>query len=629
MNKSLIPDFEAKFEKFKQTNDYSQRVKQSAFCPLAKEIISETLKNESFEKDHLTGFIQMFRPYCSDKNFQKYLSINIHDNDIQDKILKSRSLIGQSGYTNPGKAAILNITLSHLNEVKKFLSGAYEIYTLEQAKMLVDNFLKLNIPEVKQGVFSPWLHYINPKIFPISNNTHNSFCKWMGIKRDYPTYIEDCAELMKIVDEPDLGNLDFFAYHFNQDSPSSEPPNLNPSTQTAIEMKEPTSLVDTKYSKNIILYGPAGTGKTYSSIDLAVNIATNTKNTNHKENKKKFDELREEGQIEFITFHQNYSYEDFMVGLRPDVENEQLRFKPYQGIFYEIAKRARDNYNAHIEHTSIGKTFDEALNELTHSIVVEGNEIPIKMTSGISYHIYDITNYSLYFKKPRGESNHTLSIQTLRDIVENKRVFSGGLSVYYIPLAEKMRNLMKPQEESKIEEFKNYVLIIDEINRANISRVFGELITLLEDDKRLGEENELKITLPNGEKNFGVPPNLYIVGTMNTADKSIALVDVALRRRFEFIGQYPEYDRLKSDEIMLLKKINENLFEKKKSADYLIGHAYFMKNQSIESVLRNNVIPLLMEYFTNKTDMVTSIFDGSEWRIEYDSISHKWEIQPE
>jgi 5-methylcytosine-specific restriction protein B len=237
------------------------------------------------------------------------------------------------------------------------------------------------------------------------------------------------------------------------------------------------------------------------------------------------------GQIEFVTFHQNYSYEDFVVGITPDInpESQTLRFTKREGIFKKIAERAKKNWE------------------------------------------------------------------------ENKQ---------------------NP---------KNFVLIIDEINRANISKVFGELITLLEDDKRLGADNELIIKLPNGEE-FGVPPNLYIIGTMNTADKSIALIDIALRRRFEFIGYYPDPKKLvvngNSELKDLLIGINKKIFEIKKSADYLIGHAYFMKGQPVEEVLKNKVIPLLMEYFSGKTEIVEKIFEYTSFKdkVKYDPIEFKWTV---
>lgn len=380
-------------------------------------------------------------------------------------------------------------------------------------------------------------------------------------------------------------------------------------------------------SKNIILYGPPGTGKTYESIDYAVKIATGSSSDDHSENKDVFDELRTQGQIEFVTFHQNYSYEDFVVGIKPDVDFEQLRFKPQEGIFYKIAKRARENYFAAKQGTSLSKSFDVVLGEILKPFSEKGIEVEIKMASGIVYKINDITEYSIHFKKAKGDSRHTLSIQTVEDIVEGKRKSPRGLEPYYEPLVEKIKEMMKPIEGSATETLKNFVLIIDEINRANISKVFGELITLLEDDKRLGEENELKVSLPNGEKEFGVPPNLFIIGTMNTADKSIALIDIALRRRFEFIGFYPKYVGYNTDAITLLQKINPAIFEaKKKSADYLIGHAYFMNHQPIETTLKNKVVPLLMEYFSGKTDIVTSIFDGTDWNVNYNFSTYSWDI---
>jgi len=388
--------------------------------------------------------------------------------------------------------------------------------------------------------------------------------------------------------------------------------------------------------KNIILYGPPGTGKTFNSIDMAVEIAATEKFVidNHSANKIVFDELRKSGQIEFITFHQNYSYEDFVVGISPDVTSGTLRFDKREGIFKQLAERAKQNWLAannkeqeHIDFTSVFNSFFAKLieEEVTEvDIPMKSKNYKFKVTS------IDIDEGRIKFTKQSGGTGHDLLIKNVQRIYEGILDYgTEGLAVYYNPLVEKLKeyaNKLEPQK-SALEKLKNFVLVIDEINRANISKVFGELITLLEDDKRLGAENELKITLPNGEKNFGIPPNLYIIGTMNTADKSIALIDIALRRRFEFLGYYPKYEGYDSEAISLLQKINTNIFEKKKSADYLIGHAYFMKSQPIENVLKNKIVPLLMEYFSCKTDLVKDIFEGSDWIVSYDSSVYTWIIK--
>lgn len=390
-------------------------------------------------------------------------------------------------------------------------------------------------------------------------------------------------------------------------------------------------------AKNIILYGPPGTGKTYNSIDKAVEIASPERFNfnNHKVNKEVFDELRRNGQIEFVTFHQNYSYEDFVVGISPDVTSGTLRFDKREGIFKQLAERAKQNWLASSDKKEISIDFNFVFNTFFSKLIeeeVKEIEIPMK-SKGYKFKVtsIDIDEGRIKFTKQSGGTGHDLLVKNLKAIYEGSLDYGvEGLGVYYNPLVEHLKEFaetLEPQNSTE-EVLKRFVLIIDEINRANISKVFGELITLLEDDKRLGEENELKITLPNGEKEFGVPPNLYIIGTMNTADKSIALIDIALRRRFEFIGYYPEYEMLNEEESLLLKKVNEAVFKEKKSADYLIGHAYFMKGQTIEIVLQNKVVPLLMEYFSGKTDIVSKIFADTNWNVTYDTTNFIWDISP-
>ena len=414
------------------------------------------------------------------------------------------------------------------------------------------------------------------------------------------------------------------------------------------------------YPKNIILYGPPGTGKTYNSIDKAVEIASPESYAinNHKFNKTQFDELRKQGQIEFVTFHQNYTYEDFMVGIRPNVNetSDTLSFKKHNGIFYELVKRAKENYeNSLKDEQTISKEnwvkekFEE-FKEYIQTEIEENGKFEIK--NKVSVYSVEEEVFIYTGEKENGElwknqrigmhyealiNIYLSDVKNRKDIkaLENVPSLEKQHATYSFELIQKFKDFLNNNnykfQSSIIKKalLKNYVLVIDEINRANISKVFGELITLLEDDKRLGEENELKITLPNGEKDFGVPPNLYLIGTMNTADKSIALVDIALRRRFEFIGFYPLYEGFDIDAIDLLKQINDAIFKEKKSADYLIGHAYFMNGQPIQSILMNKVIPLLMEYFSGKTEIVSRIFSDTFYKVNYDTVNYCWNITKE
>ncbi|HMQ69660.1 MAG TPA: AAA family ATPase [Ignavibacteria bacterium] len=374
---------------------------------------------------------------------------------------------------------------------------------------------------------------------------------------------------------------------------------------------------------NQILYGPPGTGKTYQTILRAAEIIENRKIDDYQEALKIF-KANLHDRIEFITFHQNYSYEDFIQGLRPDTENEsELTFEKKDGVFKILADKALRNFKDSENPITPKKTFDDTFEIFVRPLVEDVDEIEVKMKK-VSYYITSVSNKSISFRKASGGTAHTLNIATLKKMYEDETLPEmHGLGVYYLPLVNELLSIGKDTTGKKIKvEKKNYVIVIDEINRANISRVFGELITLIEPDKRSHGDIPMEAKLPSGDK-FVVPSNLFIIGTMNTADKSIALLDIALRRRFEFEAMYPDYEIDGINDIEILQGLNKLIIEKK-GHDFQIGHSYFM-NDSKDLVKRMNkkVIPLLLEYFMNDKKEVEEILekaglnvDKSKWPLE-------------
>ncbi|MDA8980020.1 EVE domain-containing protein [Chitinophagales bacterium] len=359
---------------------------------------------------------------------------------------------------------------------------------------------------------------------------------------------------------------------------------------------------------NTILYGPPGTGKTYNTILRAAQIIENRIIDSYEE---ALDIFRSNlhNQIEFITFHQNYSYEDFIQGLRPETDNKSsLVFDKKDGVFKKIADRALSDIN----NKNLNKRpFEDVFSEL----VIK----PFKNELSLNWHrnkftIISITEKEITFKETKGP----VLIEVLKEMYETEEDVEDDNWV--LNKAHHYCRGLIPLLLDYGRKYKNYVIIIDEINRANISRVFGELITLIEPDKRSHGAIPLEARLPSGDP-FIVPSNLFIIGTMNTADKSIALLDIALRRRFEFESMYPKYEIMGQEiyDVEILKKINEQII-KSKGHDFQIGHAYFMgENKDLVHRMNKKVIPLLLEYYMNDEKEVKGILNSAGLIIEENS----------
>ncbi len=504
----------------------------------------------------------------------------------------------------------------------------------------------------------------------------------------------------------------------------------NPSSTTTFtftldaEEKEGNSMVDSEShsqdqpaqmavaTTNLILYGPPGTGKTYQTAWEAVRlclgdaVAADLSGKNNRDRlMAEYRRLMSEGRIEFVTFHQSMSYEEFVEGLRPSVDGEEVpdngagfRLEPVAGIFQRIARRAergvpvapsgnvitldgRQVFKMSIARANVASEdylFDEALSEghtllgwedidFTDDKFSDINEILkacreqgrregevtlqsgqvsqvevfrnqleigdiIVVTKGNSLFraIGEITGTYEYHQRANRTYCHRRSVRWLwvdRTGVPAGEIYDGNFtmrSIYALNRARldavALEGYMNSGGEAVSREVEPHVLIIDEINRANISKVFGELITLLEPDKRLGRRDEIQLTLPYSKKRFGVPPNLHIIGTMNTADRSIALLDTALRRRFTFKELMPNPSVLSPNVgginmQKLLTTINdriEYLFDR----EHQIGHAYFTgckSREDVEDVMRHKVIPLLSEYFYEDWSKVAAVLgDGPQ-----------------
>ena len=457
-------------------------------------------------------------------------------------------LINSTKYNLFGSA---NVTYDNGNDLRlKGDNWVFErkVITVTEAKQKANSYrlgLIDCLTEINEMIEKSEINY--EKIENIIAEKLPIICKYLYIQKYFaiiypniffyvysPNYQIDCLEILEINSSTNIylnhGKLVNYAKELGVNNLL-----LYLALKNELKIFNDKNMIDNKLEnsncdvpKNLILYGPPGTGKTYETVLYALAIVENKPVEEVKKVYSDYDDYIEKampkyqdylkkGQIKFITFHQSYSYEEFIEGIKPNIKNEgALTYKLEDGCF------------------------------------------------------------------------------------------------------KKFCNDHKNDKDSK------YVFIIDEINRGNISRIFGELISLIEDGKRIGDPEERKVVLPYSKDEFGVPNNVYIIGTMNTADRSIALLDTALRRRFDFVELLPNVDLLNGisiegiDIAILFKTIN-NRIEELLDREHTIGHSYFLKlrdesNQNLQAlgkIFKNEIIPLLQEYFFDDYSKIITILSAS------------------
>ncbi len=385
-------------------------------------------------------------------------------------------------------------------------------------------------------------------------------------------------------------------------------------------------LIETKHPMNTILYGPPGTGKTYDVVNRVLAIMNVEIPDDREDAVSIYNKFRNEGRVEYISFHQSYSYEEFIEGIKPDInaETNEISYIKEPGIFKIICKRAQK------EKSNFDKMIEELKNECSEAqgrdpitIRTSGTEFTISYRDGITFRV-----------KPKNSAypdrDYPASIENIRKIYEGSPEQDSIYNPTYVKgiLKYLFDKGLVPYESSDTDISKPYIIVIDEINRGNISKIFGELITLIEEDKRIGAENETRVTLPYTKEKFGVPQNLYIIGTMNTADRSIALMDTALRRRFTFIEMMPDLETIAGKEIDGIKvdsmlEIMNKRIEFFYDRDHQIGHAYFIKintPEELHGVFKNRIIPLLQEYFYDDWEKIRLVLNDHEKNIEHQFV---------
>ena len=489
-------------------------------------------------------------------------------------------------------------------------------------------------------------------------------------------YIQLCDLLLEKIKDGQYGyrdfkELSFIAYERNM----------------SVDTVTQHNTQNTDIAKNTILYGPPGTGKTYNTVMYAVAIIENKKleeikKENYTEFIDRYNKYKEDGLIEFTTFHQSYGYEEFIEGIKPVIHSDEedetdIQYEVVPGLFKKFCDIAGkpilrkekcdiginesptiwkislegsgenstrtecmknehirigyDEYGREITNLSKGDAGRNILNYFINDmsigdIVMSCYDCNTVDAIGVVTGEYEWHNEYPEYKRLRKVNWIVKGIkENIIKINNGSRLSNPTVYKLRMDLSDVMEIIEKYSKNTiEVEEKKkNHVFIIDEINRGNISKIFGELITLIEPTKRIGQTEGQKVRLPYSQKLFGVPNNVYLIGTMNTADRSIATIDTALRRRFNFKemlpdeevldGIYVEDVSIKDIFIKMNKRITV-LFDR----EHTLGHAYFLPLkdaptiETLANIFENSIIPLLQEYFYEDYEKIRMVLGDNQ-----------------
>lgn len=662
-------------EKSKRTTDLERRVK--AFLELWP---VERLKNLTVEdyhqansKDCFIAQIDNFDPTQGKPTFANYF-------DIWEPVT-----LGKDDKYQNEKPYSWNKRLGTTPE-EAFQNLKQEILNI------VDAVQRRDLNAIDQIQFTKGLKWMiaflyqdfsNPCVIPIVGETN--------IKRiSYESYIKTpIPEFLPLL-LADQGDQEFFPYVEKLFALVRK--GYLDNKQKKQQIEELVDYVMNQQPLNRILFGAAGTGKTYHTINHALSIIENKPlDVLEKEDrtvlKERFDEYKDQGRIEFVTFHQSFSYEDFVEGICAVTDDQgKLNYNVEPGVFKIVCERAKENKkvmqdlgvrpNAVVWKLSMGdlstrqycfehgqmrvgwgqtgnlldektkysegykqfsSTDHHTLEQFVSGVEIGDVVLCLKSTNEICGVAIVTDDYFFDENHPEAVREDYLHCRNvnwiLKDITFNIRSLNGGVGLTlktmyrlwrftWTDLLQELNKAGYLLDKGKDAKQDPFVLIIDEINRGNISRIFGELITLIEDSKRQDADEALSVTLPYSKKEFAVPDNVYLIGTMNSSDRSLTGLDIALRRRFTFIEMPPKPEVLNDISVdglnigELLKVINQRI-EVLLDRDHCIGHANFMslKKQStlehLALIFKQKIIPQLQEYFFDDWSKINMVLNAN------------------